>query len=135
MAKKGQNLRLFVNGRCIAAATECSYHVGTTLEDSSTKDTSGDWQKQECVGKNWDCSTSALVVDDSSAYTDADILALIGTKVTVVFDDTNGDQNRNALENAIGGQAWVSDFTKNAANRQNQTWTAQFTGDGPFSRD
>lgn len=132
MAKKGQNLRIFINGQCIAAATDCSYHLGTSLEDSSTKDTTGDWQTQECVGKNWDCSASALVVDDSTGLTDDDVYALIGTKVDVVLDETSGEKNRVAQNKGVGGKCIVSDFTKNASNRQNQTWTAQFTGDGPF---
>ena len=132
MAKKGQNLRLFVNNLCIAASTECSYHVGTQLEDASHKDIVGDWQKQECVGKNWDCSASALVVDDTSGMTDADIVGLIGTEVDVKFDETSGEQNREAAGKAVGGKAIVSDFTKNAPNRQNQTWTVQLTGNGPF---
>ena len=132
MAKKGQNLRLFVGNKCIAAATECSYHVGTTLEDASTKDDTGDWQKQECVGKNWDCSTTALVVDDTAAMTDAECLALLGTEVNLKCDETSGEQNRTAAGKAVGGKAIVSDFTKNASNKQNQTWTVQFTGNGPF---
>lgn len=132
MAKKGQNLRLFVNGKCIAAATECSYHVGTTLEDSSTKDTTGDWQEQECTGKNWDCSASALVVDDTTAMTDASVLALIGTKVNVVFVETSGAKNREYSGKGVGGIAIVSDITKNANNRQNQTWSVQLTGVGSF---
>lgn len=132
MAKKGQNLRIFINGQCIAAATDCSYHVGTSLEDASHKDITGDWQKQECVGKNWDCSASALVVDDSTGLTDADVLALIGTEVDASFDETAGEKNRVAQNKAVGGKAIVSDFTKNASNRQNQTWTVQLTGNGPF---
>lgn len=132
MAKKGQNLRIFINGQCIAAATDCSYHIGTSLEASSTKDTVGDYEEQECVGKNWDCSASALVVDDSTGLTDADIIALIGTKVDVVFDETAGDKNRVAQNKGVGGKAILADFTKNASNRQNQTWSVQCTGTGPF---
>lgn len=130
--KKGQNLRIFIGTKCIAAATECSYHVGTTLEEASTKDSTGDWQEQTCTGKNWDCSASALVVDDTTALTDAEILAMIGTEVNVKFDKTSGDKNRTAAGTAVGGKAIVSDFQLNAPNRQNQTYSIRLTGTGPF---
>jgi len=135
MAKKGQNLRVFISDKCIAAATDCSIHIGTNLEDSSTKDSSGNWQQQECTGKNWDITASALVIDDSTGMTYSSVKALIGTKVAIKVADTNGEQNRTAVASGmeLSGNAWVSDISLNASNKQNQTWSVTLTGDGALS--
>lgn len=135
MAKKGQNLRIFITDKCIAAATDCSIHIGTSLEDSSTKDSTGDWATQECTAKNWDISSNALVVDDSTGMTYSAIKALIGTKVAIKVQETNGDKNRTAVTSGLtlSGNAWISDLTLNASNKQNQTWSVQLTGDGALS--
>ncbi len=58
---KGKNLRVMVGGKCIAMGTSCQIHVGTQLEDSSTKDSTGDWQEQEVTALNWDVTTDSLV--------------------------------------------------------------------------
>lgn len=62
MAIKGQNLRLFVEGKCIAAATSCTIHVTAQTEDATTKDSDGDWVENQCVGLGWDASVDALVM-------------------------------------------------------------------------
>jgi hypothetical protein len=61
---KGQNLRVLVGNpsKCVAAATSCTVHLSLQLESETTKD-SGDWDEQGPVGKNWDGSVDALVVD------------------------------------------------------------------------
>ena len=69
-----------VGGKCIAMATSCTFHIGTSLEDSSTKDSTGDWQEQEVVGLNWDASCDSLVtlVDNgSNGELPADLQAVI----------------------------------------------------------
>ena len=58
---KGQNLRVMVDGKCVAMATSCQFHVSAQMEDSSTKDSTGDWQEQEVVGLSWDAQTDSLV--------------------------------------------------------------------------
>ena len=60
---KGQHLRLFINNVCVAAAKSCSLHLASVLEDSSTKDTEGDFAEQSVVGLNWDASVDALVTN------------------------------------------------------------------------
>lgn len=139
MAIKGQNLRIFVGGKCIAAATSCTLHLAAQTEDASTKDSTGDWSEQEAVGKSWDISTDALVTltDPASAQgkTTVDILGMIGTTVAVVFDQTNGTNNRTGMNSTIknSGNAIVTDVSITAANRQNSTFTVQFTGTGALS--
>jgi hypothetical protein len=65
---KGQNLRVMVGGKCIAMATSCTFHVSAQLEDSSTKDSVGDFQEQEVTGLSWDAQPESLVtlVDNGS---------------------------------------------------------------------
>lgn len=137
---KGQNLRVMVGGKCIAMATSCQFHIGTTLEDSSTKDSTGDWQEQEVTGLNWDASTESLVTltdNGSNGEIPSNILSLIINKtlVTLTFDTTSGTNNRTAQNSALkkSGSAYVTDVSISAANRQNSTLSVKFTGTGALS--
>ena len=99
-----------VGGKCIAMATSCQFHISAQMEDSSTKDSTGDWQEQEVVGLSWDAQTDS-------------------------FDQTAGTNNRTG-QNAVikkTGYAYLTDVQVTAANRQNSTMTAQFTGTGALS--
>lgn len=134
---KGQNLRLFVGDKCIGAATSCSLHLSASLEDASTKDSTGSWTEQECTGKSWDASADALVFSEADAQAVGffDAVALVGTKVTVKLQQTEGEKNRAAVASGktLTGSAWVNDISLSAANKQNSTWTIQLTGDGALS--
>ena len=137
---KGQNLRVMVGGKCIAMATSCQFHIGTTLEDSSTKDSTGDWQEQEVTGLNWDASTESLVTladNGSNGEIPSDILSLIinKTMVTLTFDTTSGINNRTAQNSPLkkSGSAFVTDVQITAQNRTNSTLSVKFTGTGALS--
>lgn len=138
MAKKGQNLRVFVGGKCVAVATSCSFHVALQLEESSTKDDMQGWQNQEVVGKSWDCSCDALydpeAQTETNAITPAELMAKIITeddpKVTLKFDATEGEKNRTGKNIGYTGQAILNDGSVTAGNRANSTATFQFTGAG-----
>lgn len=121
-------------------ATSCQFHVSAQLEDSSTKDSTGDWQEQEVTGLSWDAQTDSLVTltdNGTNGELPQDLLSLIinKTKVTLTFDQTNGTNNRTGMNSAIKrtGQAFVVDVNITAQNRQNSTITARFTGTGPLS--
>lgn len=137
---KGQNLRVLVGGKCIAMATSCTFHVAAQMEDSSTKDDTGNWQSQEVTGLSWDASTDSLVTltdNGSNGELPQDIFtAMIAmTPVTLTFDTTNGTNNRVAKNGALkkSGQAYISDISITAANRANSTMTVQFQGNGALS--
>ena len=137
---KGQNLRILVGGKCVAMATSCTFHVSAQLEDSSTKDSVGDWQEQEVTGLSWDAQTDSLVTledNGTNGELPQDLLGLIisKTKVTITFDQTAGANNRVAQNSAIKrtGEAYVTDVTITAQNRQNSTFSAKLTGTGPLS--
>ena len=137
---KGQNLRVMVGGKCIAMATSCTFHVSAQLEDSSTKDSVGDFQEQEVTGLSWDAQTESLVTledNGSNGELPQDLLSLMinKTKVTLTFDQTSGTNNRVGQNSVIKktGQAYITDMSVQAANRQNSTQSVQFTGTGPLS--
>jgi hypothetical protein len=137
---KGQNLRVMVGGKCIAMATSCTFHVSTQLEDSSTKDSVGDFQEQEVTGLSWDAQTESLVTlkdNGTNGELPQDLLSLMinKTKVTLTFDQTAGANNRVGQNSVIKktGQAYITDMSVQAANRQNSTLSVQFTGTGPLS--
>ena len=137
---KGQNLRVMVGGKCIAMATSCQIHIGTQLEDSSTKDSTGDWQEQEVTGLNWDATTDSLVTledNGTNGELPTDLMSLIINKtlVTLTFDQTAGTNNRVGQNSAIkrSGTAYLTDYNLTAPNRQNSTLNCKFTGTGPLS--
>lgn len=137
---KGQNLRVMVGGKCIAMSTSCQFHISAELQDSSSKDSIGDWQEQEVVGLSWDAQTDSLItlVDNgTNGELPQDLLSLIINKtlVTLTFDQTSGTNNRTAQNAAIkrSGSAYVTDVSISAQNRQNSTISVQFQGTGPLS--
>ena len=143
MKIKGQNLRLLVGGKYIAAATSCTLHVSMKLEDSSTKDSTDDWQEQEITGKSWDISTEALYTVPGTSEADAngssaeDILDLIlaAKEVEIEFQRTAGEKNRVPVDAAkvYSGKALPNDISIKASNRQNGTFTFQAQGNGPLA--
>ena len=137
---KGQNLRILVGGKCIAMATSCTFHVSAQLEDSSTKDSVGDWQEQEVTGLSWDAQTDSLVTledNGTNGELPQDLFDIIinKTKVTLTFDQTAGTNNRVAQNSVLKrtGEAYLTDATATAQNRQNSTFQAKFTGTGPLT--
>ena len=137
---KGQNLRVLVDNKCIAQATSCTFHIAAQVEESSTKDDTGDFARNEITGLSWDASTDSLVTltdNGTNGEITTDLLSLIINKtvLTLVFDQTSGTNNRIAQNASIkrSGQAYLSDFSLTAPNRSNSTVTCQFTGTGPLS--
>ena len=142
---KGQNLRVMVgtasgSEKCIAMATNCTFHVAADVQDSSTKDDTGDWQMNEVVGLSWDAQTDSLVTltdNGSNGELPQDLFsAMINkTKLKLVFDVTNGTNNRTKTNSAIkkSGECYIQDMSVTAANRQNSTITVKFIGTGALA--
>lgn len=118
-----------INGKCVAFSTSCQYHLSANLEDSSSKDNTDDFQKQQVVGLAGDISCDALYSVESDATgvngTDALELILAGAEVDVTFTPTSGDKNRSANGTAYSCKALVNDISINAPNRQNVTYSIQ----------
>lgn len=132
---KGQNLRIIVGSKVVAASTSASLHFATSLEETSTKDSTNDFTEQEAVSKSWDASVDALFVIDSAetGLKPVDLLSLLGTKVDIEFQHTNGDQNREKDSVLYTGQAIVADVAITAPNKSNSTYSMQLQGSGPLS--
>jgi hypothetical protein len=137
---KGQNLRVMVGGKCIAMATSCTFHISAQTESASTKDDANDFEVNEVTGLSWDASTDSLVTltdNGTNGELPTDLMSLIinKTKVTLTFDQTAGTNNRTGQNSAIkrSGQAYLTDYSLSAQNRQNSTLSCQFTGTGPLS--
>lgn len=137
---KGQNLRVMVGGKCIAMATSCTFHISAQVESASTKDDANDFEVNEVTGLSWDASTDSLVTltdNGTNGELPTDLMSLIINKtlVTLTFDTTAGTNNRTGQNSAIkrSGQAYLTDFSIQAANRQNSQLSCQFSGSGPLS--
>ena len=137
---KGQNLRVMVGGKCIAMATSCTFHISAQVEDSSTKDDANDFANNEVTGLSWDAQTDSLVTltdNGVNGELPTDLMSLIinKTKVTLTFDQTAGANNRVGQNSVIkrSGEAYLTDYSLSAQNRQNSTLSCQFTGTGPLS--
>lgn len=135
---KGQNLRISVGGKYIAVAKTCSVHVAQKLEDTSTKDSTGDFDENEVVGLSWDASSDCLVESDADAEAEGGLdlmdACLSKTPVDFAFDKTNGDKNRTKVSTVYSGKAYVNDVTVTAANKENATVSAKFTGTGALTK-
>ncbi len=137
---KGQNLRVMIGDKCIAMATNCTFHISAQVESASTKDDANDFEVNEVTGLSWDAQTDSLVTltdNGVNGELPTDLMSLIinKTKVTLTFDQTAGTNNRTGQNSAIkrSGEAYLTDYSLSAQNRQNSTLSCQFTGTGPLS--
>ena len=139
--KKGQFLRLFLDDEAIAAATSCSLHVSAQLEDSTTKDTEGDWADNEVVGLSWDASSESLVLTDNDGANNLENLmhditnwnAESGETFKLDFCQTGGTKNREVESLICTGNCLLTELTVTAQNRQNSTVSCKFSGLGALS--
>ena len=145
---KGQFVRLFLSSdnttapvKVIAAAKSLSLHVSMTLEDATTKDTTGNWQIQEPTGLSYDISTSALVRGNdtiTSAVLVQDLASIesiyeAGTPVKWKICNVSGANQRTAGAVIASGSVLLTQLTLNGPNRQNATYDAQLTGYGAYT--
>jgi len=145
---KGQFVRLFLSGdntaapaTVIAAAKTLSLHVSTSLEASTTKDTTGDYEIYEPTALTYDISTGALVKSyetitsqvASKVLGDLEDIYEAGTPVKWKIANTGGTNNRTASSTIVSGSAVLTQLTINAPNRQNADYTAQLNGYGDYT--
>ena len=145
---KGQFVRLFLGSdntaapsTVIAAAKTLSLHVSLTMEDATTKDTTGEWTIQEPTALSYDISTGALIrsgVTITSAVgakglADLETIYENGTPVKWKIANVGGDNNRTASSTIVSGSVVVTQLTLNGPTRQNADYTAQLNGYGDFT--
>ena len=127
---KGQNLRLFVGSRAIAAALECQLQVKLNLTSYSTKDDEGGFTKHSVASVQWSATATAVVTDDTelAAIGMAELADMIGQSVQMQMHTTGGEQNREELQQLLAGEAILSDVQCTAQNRQRSTYQITLTG-------
>lgn len=150
---KGQFVRLFLASatdassaaptKVIAAAKQLSLHVSVTLEQSTTKDTVGDFIVQEPTGISYDISTTALVRSGETisssvsnlgqALDDIEDIYEAGKPVRWQIANVSGDNNRVKGTVIASGSALLTSLSISAPNRQDATYTAQLTGYGAYN--
>lgn len=144
---KGQYVRLFlgsdnsaVPAKTVAAAKSLSLHISVSLEDATTKDTTGDWQVQEPTALSYDISSNALVRSGdviTSAVQGQDFASIediyeAGTPVRWQIANTSGANNRTKGAIICSGAVVITQLTLNSP-MQNATYTTQFTGYGGYA--
>lgn len=145
---KGQFTRLFlgsdnsaVPAGVIAGARQLSLHVSMSLENSSTKDTVGDWDIQEPTALNFDITTSALIRSGETitsqvpGKTLAELEDIYEASMPVKFQIANvsGDNQRTKGTVLISGSVIIATLTQNGASKQNADYTANLTGYGIYA--
>ena len=127
---KGQNLRIFVGSRVIAAALDCSLQVQLNLQQFSTKDDEGAWTKNRIVSVAWSVTANAVVTDteEMDAIGISELADLIGSTVKVQLNTTEGNQNRSISSLLLAGDATVTDVQYTAENRRRSTCQVTLTG-------
>ena len=145
---KGQFVRLFlgsdnsaVPSKIVAYAKSLSLHVSMSLEDATTKDTTGDWQVQEPTALSFDISSNALVRSGdtiTSTVQGQDFASIediyeASTPVRFQIANVSGANNRTKGAIICSGSVVVTQLTLNAPNRQNATYDTQLTGYGIYT--
>ena len=121
-------MRLRIGGKVVACATSCTCHASAQLEETSSKDSTGDWTDQEAVSKSWDFSVDALMqidAEDTTGLGFDDMMDLIGQKAEIEFVQTNGVKNRDEVKVFRKGTAIINDVSQTMAHKQNGTYSVR----------
>lgn len=145
---KGQYVRLFLGSdntatpaKVIAAARQLQLHVSLTMENATTKDTTGDWETQEPTGLSYDISTTALVRSGDTitssvaaqALADVETIYESGDPVKFQIASVSGANQRTKGTVIVSGSVVLSQLAINAANRSDADYTATLNGYGEYT--
>lgn len=145
---KGQFVRLFLSSdntttpaAVIAAAKQLSLHVSLTLEDATTKDTTGDWQVQEPTGLTYDISTTALmrsgdtITSSVAGKTIADLEDIYEASNPVKWQIANVSGANQRTKGAViaSGSVIIATLTLNGPSSNNADYTANLNGYGAYT--
>ena len=130
-----------VPSKIVAAAKSLSLHVSMSLEDATTKDSTGDWQVQEPTALSYDISSNALVRSGdviTSSVQGQDFASIediyeASTPVRFQIANTSGANNRTKGTIICSGSVVITQLTLNAPNRQNATYDTQLSGYGEYT--
>jgi predicted secreted protein len=125
----------------VAGAKTLSLHVSLSLEDATSKDTTGSWQVQEPTGLSYDISTNALV-DSGETITSAVGGQTLATLMDYYEDsdllywqiaNVSGANQRTKSSVIASGRCRISSLRVNATNRQVATYDTQLVGYGDYA--
>lgn len=144
---KGETVRLYLSSdnttaptAVLAAARSLSLHISISLEDVTTKDTTGEWVYQEPTELSYDISSGALVRSGETitsqvagkSYADIQSLYEAGTPFKWKIANVGGDNNRTASSTIVSGSILITQLTQNDPNRQASDYTMQANGYGLY---
>ena len=145
---KGQFIRLFLGSdntatpaKVIASAKSLSFHVSLSLEDATTKDTTGDWVVQEPTGISYDISTSGLVRSGDTITSTVQAIDLAALQsiyegaapVKWQIAHVSGANNRTKGNVIVSGSVILATLNIQAQNRQAAKFDASFNGWGNYT--
>ena len=143
---KGQFVRLYVSTAAnpalvVGGAKTLSLHVGITLTDSTSKDTSGDWVVQEPTELSYDISSGALIDSGETITSSVNGQTLSTLMANYESEDlmywqiapASGDNNRTKGSVIVSGQAYITQLDINAANRQAGEYITRLSGYGDYT--
>lgn len=117
---KGQNLRLFVDGKVVAAAKSCKLNYSNEYEESTTKDTPTGKKEESFVRTNISISFDFLV-GDLTALQDLQAKMKKGEPVEYSVEKTKGtnnDEKMSSAEVVESGSAVFDSLDIDATDRQ-----------------
>lgn len=147
---KGQHLRLFITKQVsssstpvvVALATDLTFHVSASTEDSTTKDTTdtnGNWQEFDVTGLSYDIQIGALIAladttGTDTAYNLNDFLTnMTDTPIDWELAVVSGTNNRTKGTSIATGKGKITNISPTGTNRQVATYTATIAGYGPYT--
>lgn len=145
---RGQFVRLFLSSdntvapsKVISYARQLTLHVSLSVENVTTKDTTGEWQVMEPTALNYDISTNSLVRSGDSitslvqgqTLNDIETIYESGTPVKWKIANVSGDNNRTASSTIVSGSVLVTQLQLNTPNRANAEYTTQMSGYGEYT--
>lgn len=145
----GQFVRLFVSAsntqtpKVIGAARQLSLHLSVTLEESTTKDTEGNFQIFEPTGYAFDITSNALmrsgdiITSQNGAQSLTDIEGMYEAAQPVVFEIAfvSGANQRTQTNKICYGQANITNLTLNGPNRANADYNVTLNGFGELQTE
>lgn len=128
---KGQNLRIFIDNRVLAMATNCEVSIGTVMKEISNKDCVGGWVEQMVVSQNWNVSAECVVASGRTYGVQVeDLEGMVGTRMQIDFALADGEYNAEKGDMIVTGYAVLTDVQVTAEKRKRGTCSLKFDGVG-----
>lgn len=125
---KGQNLRIFIGGKPIAAALQCSLSVQSGVAQISSKDDVNSFAQHTVVSLAWSLKANGVVSIDANRNDTASLLDRMGQTVSVELALASGDKNSTEGDIILSGDAIITDVQITAENRRRGLFDLTLTG-------